>query len=466
MLDQIARLLGPDAEFLRGEAGLGAYRTDKSGLVGRLPLAVVRPASVQDVQAVCRVVHQAALDGLQPPVAIVPRGGGTGLSGGAVPVGPSIVLDMTTLDRIGPAVPDTGLVHCQAGVTIDRLNRLYASEGLFFPVMPTGAGETATVGGVISTNARGMYAMKYGSAGDNVCSLDCVLSDGRLVRLGHDVRESSSGLNLAPLLVGAEGTLAVIVAATVRLHPRPVSEASVFLAFDDPGDAARACAVLRRASPAIAALELVSRGTVELINRVIPDSGFPRGKTVLMLSVHSDSWSDTQVDTSWLDLLDDPGHSPVTRWSPDRAQAPWEARHRFTGVISEMSDEGRPVRLDPAVGLENLGGYVDWLERAASDLGGHERICIFGHAGVGLLHILLATGAPPLWPRETAEAFRRAAIKHAIELGGTVTGEHGVGMAAIDLSAIENAPSMNLMSTIKHTLDPTGIMNPGKVLCG
>ncbi len=464
MLDRIASLLGSDAEFLRGDAGLGAYRTDRSGVVGRMPLAVVRPGSVQDVQAVCRVVHEAAAGGHQPPVAIVPRGGGTGLSGGAVPVGPSIVLDMTAMDRILAAVPESGLVHCQAGVTIDRLNRLYASEGLFFPVMPTGADETATVGGVISTNARGMYAMKYGSAGDNVCSLDCVLADGRLVRLGHDVRESSSGLNLAPLMVGAEGTLSVIVAATVRLHPRPVSQTSVFLAFDDPGDAARACAVLRRASPSIAAIELASHGTIELINKVIPDSGFPSGRTVLMLAVHSDSWSDSQIDTSWLDLLDDPGHPPVTRWSPDRANAPWEARHRFTGIISEMSDEGRPVRLDPAVGLERLGEYVEWLEHTATSLGGHEGTCIFGHAGVGLLHILLATGSPPLWPRETAEAFRHAAISRAIELGGTVTGEHGVGMAAIDLSAIENAPSMNLMSTIKNTLDPAGIMNPGKVL--
>ena len=464
MLDQLARLLGPGAEFLRCGACLGAYRTDKSGLIGRLPLAVVRPGSVEDVQAVCRVVHQDALDGHQPTVAIVPRGGGTGLSGGAVPVGPSIVLDMTALDRIGPAIPVRGLVHCQSGVTIYRLNHLYASEGLFFPVMPTGADETATVGGVISTNARGMYAIKYGSAGDNVCSLDCVLADGRLVRLGHDVRESSSGLNLAPLMVGAEGTLSIIVAATVRLHPRPISETSVFLAFDETGDAARACAVLRRASPSIAALELVSSGTVELINRVIPDSGFPAGKTVLMLNVHSDSWADSRIDISWLDLLDDPGHPPVIRWSPDRAQAPWEARHRFTGIISEMSDEGRPVRLDPAVGLEHLGEYVEWLERTATSLGGHEGTCIFGHAGVGLLHILLATGSPPMWPRETAEAFRRAAISRAIELGGTVTGEHGVGRAAIDRAAIENAPALNLMSTIKKTLDPAGIMNPGKVL--
>ncbi len=463
IIERLKPALSPDARILRRRSGISGYRADKSGIVGQMPLFVLQPLEYRDVQAVCRLATEMAVEnGGCAPVAVVARGGGTGLCGGAVPTRPSIVVDLSLLDAFAQISLENRTVSVQAGVTIARLNGILGQHGLFFPVTPTGAAESATVGGVISTNARGMYAVRYGGAVENCFGVHVVTADGALVRFGHDVPESSAGYDMAGLFGGAEGTLGIIVGATLRVHPVPLSRRSLFLTFDSLGEAARACSVLPALTGQIAAIELLSAATADLISRVIRGAGLPAGRPLVMVELHSEQARPDDIDTTFLDALD--GGAASHEWTPAAGCDPWDARHRITGIIGEMSEPGGPVRLDPAVPLDRLGDYIAALERLAALAGKAGATCIFGHAGVGLVHVLLATGPGDLWPRGPADAFRDAAIATALEMGGTVSGEHGLGMTTIEHAARENISALPWMRAVKNLLDPHGIMNPGKVL--
>ncbi len=351
LIERLEPDLSPGARILRREYGISGYRRDRSGIEGQLPLFVLQPREYFDVQAVCRLVtNLCAENGGEPPVVLVPRGGGTGLCGGAVPVRPSIVLDLTYMDRYMRVNDDLGYYYVQPGLTIGRLNDEVAGYCDFFPGIPVGASDDATVGGVISTNATGMYATRYGRAGDSVARLDVVLADGTFVELGAHAIESVSGLNLASLMIGAEGTSGIIVGAVVRLSRTPNTIKSLFLVLDDPYDAFFACDVVRNASPDIAAVKLLTVETVNLMVRAMPDIGLPRNKAMVWIEIHSSRYNDDEIDVEWLDELRDEYYYTIYReWTPPEGINPWEILRNLSGMVSARSSGGQIVTLCPAV---------------------------------------------------------------------------------------------------------------------
>lgn len=237
------------------------------------------------------------------------------------------------------------------------------------------------------------------------------------------------------------------------------------MTFDTLRGAMYACGELKDTYREIAAMELVSRDTISLISSILPDAGLPRDRHLVMLEAHLDGEPGQDfLDQGWLSVHDDEGFLVGEPWTPPEGCDPWDVRHRFSGVISEMSEGGRPVRLDPAVPLSRMADYLQLLESRAGESGKHTATCIFGHVGAGTVHILLPVGDGELWRRDDAEEFRTWAIARAIKMRGTASGEHGLGMTTIDEAAGENAASLQWMTKIKTTLDPYGIMNPGKVI--
>jgi len=456
VVENIVRAVGPRAVVLTDPAAQAGMRSDQSGIVGPLPLCTVRPGDAEDVRLVVSVCRD---DG----VPIVARGGGTGLEGGCVPVLDCVVIDTSSLDAILRISPEDRLATVGAGVTAERLNSLVAEHGLFFPVAPAGAAESATMGGMVSTNARGMHAVKYGSAGDNLLAATVVMADGTLARFGHDVFHSSSGLRMAALLAGAEGILGVITEVTVRLHPLPEARKSILLEFDNLEDAADVCALIAAYVPDAAAIEIVSAPTISVLLSAFPDAGFPpAGESLVMIELHGGPESIGCAADTVLDIAADHDGRPFV---PPRGTDPWADRHRFTRAISAMSCEGRPCRFDAAVPLTRLTEYIRCLEQAAASVPGRPTTCIFGHAGAGIMHVLLPIGDKPgLWGTAAAAAFRLASTKTALSLGGTASGEHGIGLSSIGPCAAENAASIHWMRAVRLALDPQEIMNPGKVL--
>jgi FAD/FMN-containing dehydrogenase len=428
-------------------------KSDESGIPGDAPLCVVRPASVDDVRAVVNFCRENG-------ISIAPRGGGTGLEGGAVPLGRCLVLDTSSLDQIIKICPDERMAYVGAGVTAARLNHLVGEHGLFFATAPAGSAESATIGGLISTNAKGMYSLRYGSASDSVCGVDVVLADGSCSFFGHRVRHSSSGYDMKHLFAGAEGTIGIIVSAIVKLIPLPPLKVASYSTFSRLSDAAAFCADVAAWVPEAAAIELVSSGTVKSILKVLPGCGLPPADLV-MIEIHADPEAAENAALILAELAFDRAGVPFL---PGPDVDPWEIRHRFTGIISEQSKGGHPFRFDAAVPTTALEQYVTAVELAAAELN-PGITCIFGHGGAGIVHVLLPVGGKPgQWTPEQATDLKTFALESALELNGTVSGEHGIGLTSITEAAIENATSIKWMKAIKALFDPTNMMNPGKLL--
>jgi len=467
IIERLEPGLSPGARILRRQYGINGYRTDRSGLEGQLPLFVLQPREPYDVQALCKLVSSLCDEnGGEPPVVIVPRGGGTGQCGGAVPLQPSIVLDMSYMDRYMRVNDDLDYYYVQPGMTIGRLNDEIGGYSRFFPAIPVGAADEATVGGVISTNATGMYAAKYGRAADSVARLDVVLADGIFVQLGPHAIESASGVNLAPLMIGAEGTLGIIVGAVVRLSPAPHAIKSLYLILDDPYFAFFACDVVRNAGPEIATVQLLSVQTVNMLARAKPDAGLPKNKAMLWVEFHSDKYDPDEIDTSCTDELRDEYYNPIYReWTPPDGVNPWALLRDLPNVVAGRSDDGVVVSFSPAVPVGRLGDYIrDDIQKWLAEKGRPGSTSIVCDGGIGICRIHLAIGKGRRWSMSAATEFREFALQQAVRWGGTASGMYGVGSMMIPNQVTEKPRGINVLRQIKKLLDPKGILNPGKLV--
>jgi D-lactate dehydrogenase (cytochrome) len=245
------------------------------------------------------------------------------------------------------------------------------------------------------------------------------------------------------------------------VHPVPPTKQSVFIDFDALGDAAAFCAQVAAYVPDAAAIEIVSAATIRTIQETLPDTGFPAmGESLVMIELHAGPEACAAAVETILSLgADFSGHE----YAPPAGADLWADRHRFTRQISAMSENGHPYRFDAAVPLDCLRQYLDKLAAHVATVPGRPPACVFGHAGAGIVHVLLPAG-PALWSLAAAREFRDMAIAAALRMGGTASGEHGIGLTSVDACARENATALPWMRAVKRALDPAGIMNPGKVL--
>jgi len=451
--DELTSILGP-GKVLRDEATLAAYAVDQAPVVDyRLPAAVVLAETVDDVQTTVKAC--AARN-----VPLVPRGAGTGVSGGAHASEGCVVLGLERMNRILELNADDETAVVEPGVINADLNDAAAPYGLMFAPDPASF-RMSTIGGNVATNAGGLRCAKYGVTRDSVLALDVVLADGSLLHTGHQTFKGVAGYDLAGLFVGSEGTLGIVVGATVRLKylPREVHTIAAF--YPDFRQAAAGVLAVGKARVQPAIMELLDGGSLAQLDELHGSDLATRGASLLL--VQTDGFG-AAAEADVVRQVLAAGGAVVTTEASAEAEQLVELRRNSRGV--EVDDEYR-VGEDVAVPRSRLVDYVAALEALAKV---HDvSLKVVAHAGDGNLH-------PTFWidrvnDEVDAGAVRRLnmaldeSIVAALEMGGTITGEHGVGQYKLRWLGLEQPePLRELQRRIKNLFDPAGILNPGKAI--
>lgn len=414
------------------------------------PDAVAFPTTVQEVQ---RIVATCAAQ----RVPLIAFGTGTSCEGHIAALRGGICLDTSGLNRIR-AVHEADMdATVEAGVTRKALNAHLHGTGLQFPVDP---GADASIGGMVSTRASGTNAMRYGTMRENVMALEVVLPDGELIRTGTRARKSSAGYDLTRLFVGAEGTLGIVTAATVRLHPLPEHVAAATCAFGTLRAAVDTVIETLQAGVQLGRVELLDALQIDAVNRYSRLS-LPVAPTLFFEFHGSEPEVAHQVAVVREIAASHGGQDFAWARHPEERSRLWQARHDIWWANKGLRPGAEGLPSDVCVPISEL---ADQIEAAQQDVAAQGLIApICGHVGDGNFHLCFMVD-----PNDTAEMARVKAvyarmIRRAIAVGGTCTGEHGIGHGKVDFLKEEAGSSFRVMQALRTALDPIGIMNPGKV---
>jgi glycolate oxidase subunit GlcD len=443
----LATVVGDEHVLTTSVAHYLSDEAQTSGLVGHAD-AVVRPGSTDAVSGVLRSCYEAG-------VPITPRGGGTGYCGGATPLG-GVVLSLERLNRIRAFDPLLWRVHVEAGVTTAALRTLVRENGLFFPPDP-GAAESSQIGGNVATNAGGPHAFKYGATGRWVTGIEAVLASGDVVKVGGPLRKDVAGYDLKNLLIGSEGTLAVITAVWLSLIPAPEVALPVIALYADARDGCGAIETVLAAGLQPAALEFLDAPTVAAAAATFPFGPPPRGFLVIAEADGVEVES-RRLRSELVEVLS--GGSTIV-WTPEGAEirALWRWREAVSGAVTAV--RGGKLSEDIVVPIDRLGEAI----RCTIMIGERHGLgaCSWGHAGDGNLHSTFLIDAGNAEELRRAEAAADDLFALAVELGGSVSGEHGLGLLKAGQLRRQWGPAaVELHQAIKQTFDPKGLLNPGK----
>lgn len=443
-------LLGTERVSMR-QADLDAHAQDESAHDPHPPDVVVWPQNAQEVSAILRHANHKLIP-------VTPWSGGSSLEGNPIPVQGGILLDLHNMNQIIEVHENDLQVIVQPGIIYDELNKKLAHYGLFFPPAP-GSSDVATIGGMVANNSSGMHAVKYGATKDYVLQLEWVLPSGEVIRVGRPVIKSSSGYDLVRLLVGSEGTLGVATEITLRLRIR-MEEMAAVAVFPSMEAVAEAIYAINRFGPTPAALELMDPTIVRIVNQwcktalveaptlVMEFDGLPAGMQQEMELIE-----ETCREAGCTSF--EKGLTP-----PERERL-WFARKQAHEAVKQINVGCRAEIGDIVVPISRYADAVAQAYTLAGELG--VRIATFGHAGDGNLHVEMISDRCNPHEHELAQSFNRCFVRWALSAGGTCTGEHGVGIGKREFLPDEHGTALRVMRTIKRTLDPNGIMNPGKM---
>jgi glycolate oxidase len=451
----VAALLAalPADRVLSDDDVVGSYVHDEAEWAPHgAPLAVVRPRSTAEVQAVVRacLAHRTPL---------VPRGAGTGLSGGANAVDGCVVLSTEHMRDVVAIDPVERYAVVQPGVVNDDLRAACAEQGLWYPPDPASS-PWSTIGGNVATNAGGVCCVKYGVTRDYVLELEVVNGLGEVVRLGRRTAKGVVGYDMVGLMVGSEGTLGVVTEVTVRLRPARAPERTVVGYFDSVVDAGRAVEALGAAGVTPSALELVDRHCLAAVDEW-KNMGLSVDAAVVLLG-RTDApgpAGDAEADAMLRSFELGGATWAAASTDPAEAEALFAARRLAYPALERL---GPLLTEDVCVPKAAVPEMLARIEAAAAR--NDVLIANIAHAGDGNLHPLLITPPGDAEARARAQVAFGEIMRDAVALGGTVTGEHGVGLLKRDGLAVELAPEVVAMQrAVKAALDPHGILNPGKV---
>ena len=438
-----------------GEAINPDYAHDELGGISRMPEVLVRVHSTQEVSAIMRHAWEHTI-----PVTV--RGSGTGLVGAAVPLHGGILLETTRMNKILALDPNNLTVTVQPGVLLMELAAFAEENDFLYP--PDPGEKSATIGGNISTNAGGMRAVKYGVTRDYVRSLTVVLPNGEIQTFGAAVAKNSSGYSLKDMIIGSEGTLAIICEAVLKLVPLPKVSLSLLVPFPDMKKAIEAVPQIIRSKVTPTAIEYMSRDTI-LFSESYLGKRFPDTKNDAYILLTFDGNTNEQVDRDLsavaelclqLGALD-----AYIVDTEERKKSVWSARGAFLEAIKSSTTE--MDECDVVVPGDQVDTFIKYTHALAAEF--NVRIPSFGHAGDGNLHVYICRDAlsDADWAQVKADCFDRMYAK-AVELGGLVSGEHGIGYAKKEyLRRQYGATPIALMQGIKKVFDEKNILNPGKV---
>ena len=449
LLQSLANRLGPRLSTSAGERSLHAQ--SESHVSAGAPDAVAYPhttAEVAHIAALC-----AAYD-----VPITPWGAGTSLEGHALALKGGLTVDFRDMNQVLAVYPEDMLCVIQPGVTREDLNAWLRDTGLFFPVDP---GANASLGGMASTRASGTTAVRYGTMRDNVLGLEVVLAGGQVIRTGTSAPKSSAGYDLTALFVGAEGTLGLITELTLRLHGQPEAVSAATCAFPDMGAAVDCVIATIQSGLALARIEFLDPATVAACN-AFSGTTLPLAPQ-LMVEFHGSPKGVAEQAERFGVIAAEYGSRGFlwARAQEDRNRL-WKMRHDAYRAILASRPGATAIVTDVCVPISALAQAVEETRHdiTASGIPGP----ILGHVGDGNFHAILLIN--PADPREaaTAKALATRMAERALRLGGTISGEHGVGFGKLPLMAAEHGAAWAVMGHIKRALDPKDLMNPGKVV--
>ena len=408
----------------------------------------------QSTGEVAQVVKLAA----QYQVPVIPFGVGTSLEGHLLAVQGGISLDVSQMNQVLAINADDLTVTVQPGVTRKQLNEEIKSTGLFFPIDP---GADATLGGMAATRASGTNAVRYGTMRENVLALEVVTAQGEVIRTGTHAKKSSAGYDLTRLMVGSEGTLGVITEVTVKLYPLPEAVMAATCCFASLADAVNTTIQIIQLGVPIARCELLDSTTVKVVNQHSKLS-LPESAMLLMEFHGSPAGVQEQVETVQALAADNNGSAFAWAATPEERTKLWTARHNayFAGVQSRPGC--RAITTDTCVPISHLADALLDSVTEAQEAG--IPYFLVGHVGDGNFHMgyLIDPNIPA--ERETAERLNHQLVERALKLGGTCTGEHGVGLHKMAFLVDETGSgAVDMMRAIKRALDPLNIMNPGKI---
>ncbi len=453
-LARLETLLGREA-VRTDEASRERYGRDETEDFFFPPEVVALPASTEEVAAVLRLASERRLP-------VTPRGAGTGLSGGALPVLGGILLSVERLSRIREISIADGLAVAETGVVTGELQRRVEEQGLFYPPDPASR-DSCLLAGNLAEDSAGPRSLKYGTTRAWVLGLEAVLANGTVIQAGGRTRKNAAGYGLTQLLVGSEGTLAVLTAATLRLTARPKATLTLLVPFPELEQAAAAVSGVLAAGLDPAACELVEEGALAAVGAVEPLPAALVGRAAFLLfELHGEGEDELLARAERLGAVTSGlgGEEPMVALDAAQERRLWALRRKVGEAVKHRSVY---KEVDAVVPRSNLAPLVR-AARAAAARHGLEAIC-YGHAGDGNLHVNLLRGScePAEWQarRDAAEVELLRAV---VALGGTITGEHGVGWTQRHHLPLALDPAtLALMRQLKATFDPLGILNPGKV---
>ena len=462
VIAELVALIGEGA-VIGDVAAMPAYLNEPRKRYHTPAAAVVRPADVAQVQAICRWANANR-------VKLIPQGGNTGLVGAQVPMsGDEVIVSLQRLDKVREVNAAAGHMTLEAGVILEHAHQVAEAAGAMFPLWIASQG-SARIGGVLSSNAGGVQVLAFGNARELCLGVEAVLADGRLYQGLNALKKDNTGYDLNDLLIGAEGTLGIITAATLKLFPQPEAHETAFCSVESPQKALELFYLLReRAGSRLTAFELVPRFGIELQlkHKMIardPAASVSPWYALVELNRMKGGVAGT-LEAALEEAIEHGlvGDASVALSEADRMLM-WTAREQMSEV---QSKEGASIKHDISVPIAAIPTMISEGATAAERAVPGIRPCLFGHMGDGNLHFNFSQ---PLGDDPKAFMAREADVNAAVyevvtRLGGSISAEHGIGQLKSGLLARTKDPvALEMMRAIKQALDPNGIMNPGKVL--
>jgi D-lactate dehydrogenase (cytochrome) len=456
----LARLLGD--RFTTNASICAHHGRDESPHAPMPPDAVVFPDCSAEVAEIARLCSTHATP-------MIPFGIGTSVEGHVLAVEGGVTIDLARMNRVLAVHADDLDVVVEAGVTWKQLNAHLRDQGLFFPLDP---GADATLGGMAATRASGTNAVRYGTMRDNVLGLTVVLADGEVIPTGTRARKSSAGYDLTRLMVGSEGTLGIITELTLRVYPLPEAVTAAVCRFPSVGAAVETVIATLQCDVPVARCELLDAATIEAVNR---HTGLgAREAPTLFLEFHGTPASVREQAETVQALASERGGERF-EWAetPEARSRLWAARHQAYFACLALRPACRVLSTDVCVPLSRLAECIaatqEDVARTRQQIrdrvtGDDFPVILLGHVGDGNFHLGINVDMANPTEVDAIEALNIRLVKRALALGGTCTGEHGIGLGKQALLALEHGPALRVMRALKHALDPVGLLNPGKIL--
>jgi glycolate oxidase len=449
--DELKSIVG-EQYVLTSPEDLVAYSYDATFTSAR-PNMVVLPANTQEVSEVLKVANREVIP-------VVTRGMGTGLAAGSIPFGGGMVLTLTRMDRLLDIDYDNMMVTAEAGIITSELADAVAKQGYFYPPDPS-SDHYSTLGGNIACNAGGAHCLKYGITGHYVMALEVVLADGRVMRVGGKATKNVTGYDLVHLLVGSEGTLAIITEATVKFIAAPRSERTAEAIFPKLTDAGKAINAVLASGVGPAILEIMDETAIESVEDYL-HLGLPLDvEAILLIQTDGDETDVVRDIDAVVNICRQSGARKVrVAATPEESEELWRARHSISGSLGRI----RPNKLGEDITVPR-SAIPEAIRRIKAISAKHGLpIVVFGHAGDGNLHPNI------LFDKRDEEECKRVEsavgdlFRAAVEVGGSLSGEHGVGVLKRPyLEMAMGSVAVEMQKRIKQAWDPNNILNPGKI---